>query len=395
MTREDLVEGARAHLTGTLIPFWEKLRDEEYGGFYGYMDYDLRVDRKAVKGCILNSRICWFFSRAYCELREPQLLEDARHAFAFMRDRCFDGENGGIFWSVTCDGRPEDTTKHTYNQAFSIYALSEYYLASGDEEALRMAMEQFRLIETKMKDGIGYLEALDVRFQPASNDKLSENGVMADRTMNTLLHVFEAYTNLYRVTGDAEVKRALEKIFHQFAEKVWNPEKRRQEVFFDNQWNSLIDLYSYGHDIETSWLMDYGCDILGEQEITDMIRPMTDAMADNLMKVAFDGRSLPQECDRGVVNEARVWWVQTEALLGYLNAWQKHPEREDYRNAVEQEWNFIQTYVVDHRPGSEWFWMVHKDGTPYEGKPIVEPWKCPYHNGRMCLEIIRRLGKPE
>ena len=395
MTREDLVEGARAHLTGTLIPFWEKLRDEEHGGFYGYMDYDLRVDRKAVKGCILNSRICWFFSRAYCELREPQLLEDARHAFAFMRDRCFDGENGGIFWSVTCDGRPEDTTKHTYNQAFSIYALSEYYLASGDEEALRMAMEQFRLIETKMKDGIGYLEALDVRFQPASNDKLSENGVMADRTMNTLLHVFEAYTNLYRVTGDAEVKRALEKIFHQFAEKVWNPEKRRQEVFFDNQWNSLIDLYSYGHDIETSWLMDYGCDILGEQEITDMIRPMTDAMADNLMKVAFDGRSLPQECDRGVVNEARVWWVQTEALLGYLNAWQKHPEREDYRNAVEQEWNFIQTYVVDHRPGSEWCWMVHKDGTPYEGKPIVEPWKCPYHNGRMCLEIIRRLGKPE
>ncbi len=113
------------------------------------------------------------------------------------------------------------------------------------------------------------------------------------------------------------------------------------------------------------------------------------------MKVAFDGRSLPQECDRGVVNEARVWWVQTEALLGYLNAWQKHPEREDYRNAVEQEWNFIQTYVVDHRSGSEWFWMVHRDGTPYEGKPIVEPWKCPYHNGRMCLEIIRRLGKPE
>jgi mannobiose 2-epimerase len=137
--------------------------------------------------------------------------------------------------------------------------------------------------------------------------------------------------------------------------------------------------------------MDYGLGVLGDPEISALIAPITDAMADNLIKVAYDGHSLPAECEKGVVKENRVWWVQAETYLGFLNASLKHPEREDYRNAVYSTWNFIKEYVVDKREGSEWFWEVRKDGSPYEGEPIVEPWKCPYHNGRMCLETIRRL----
>lgn len=392
MTKEQMVTEVRRELTEHLIPFWEGLKDPEYGGFYGYMDYDLKLDPKAEKGCILNSRICWFFSKAYLTLHDPALLSYAKHAYDFMKDRCFDRTNGGIYWSITYDGKPYDTTKHTYNQAFSIYALSEYYEASGDREALDLAFAQYHLIEAKMRDEGGYLEALDEKFQPVVNDKLSENGVIADRTMNTLLHVLEGYTNLLRVSGDEEVRGSLKEIFRTFVDHVWNPELHRQEVFFDHDWHTLIDLYSYGHDIETSWLMDHSLDVVADPSWTAKIRPIMDDMADNLLKAAFDGRSLPAECEKGVVKENRVWWVQAETVLGYLNAYGKHPEREDYRDAAVSEWEFIRDYLVDKREGSEWYWELNKDGTPIPDRPILEPWKCPYHNGRMCMEVLRRLG---
>ena len=168
----------KEHLLGTIIPFWKALRDREYGGYYGFMDQDLKVEKKAVKGCILNSRILWFFSNAYTLLRDESLLDEARHGFDFMKKHCMDRENSGIFWSVTFEGRPEDETKHTYNQAFAIYALSSYYEASGDKEALSMAKELFHIIEEKCTDGIGYREAFDRKFQEIENDKLSENGII-------------------------------------------------------------------------------------------------------------------------------------------------------------------------------------------------------------------------
>ncbi|WP_130836420.1 AGE family epimerase/isomerase [Lachnoclostridium sp. Marseille-P6806] len=392
MTKKQLAQEASAHLRERIIPFWRRLRDDIYGGYYGYVDYDLHVNREAEKGCILNSRIVWFFSRCFLELGDPELLHEAEHAFRFMREHCFDTEHGGVYWSVTFAGDPLDTTKHTYNQAFSIYALSEYYEASGDPKALDLAMTQFQLIESRMRDEIGYLEALDLRFRPAVNDKLSENDVVADRTMNTLLHVFEAYTNLYRVSKSEPVKERLVNILRDFAEKIWNPEKRRQEVFFDSCFHSLLDLYSYGHDIETSWLLDRGLEVLAEPELKAQIAPLTDAMADNLLAAAYDGHSLPAECERGVVKENRVWWVQAETVLGFLNAAQKHPEREEYWQAAVSTWEFIRDHVADPREGAEWFWEVTKEGKPIQGRPVVEPWKCPYHNGRMCLEVMRRLG---
>lgn len=385
-----MVEEIRSHLTEKIIPFWKSLRDDEYGGYYGWMDYDLKLDKKAVKGCILNSRITWFFSNAYTLLKDESLLEEAKHGFAFMKEHCMDKENGGIYWSIKYNGEPEDTTKHTYNQAFSIYALSSYYEASQDEEALNMAKDLFHIIETKCTDEIGYKEAFDKEFHEIENDKLSENGIIAEKTMNTLLHVFEAYTELYRVAGLPEVKERLEWIMDTFAEKVYNPQLHRQEVFFDANMNSILDLHSYGHDIETAWLIDRGVEVLGEKKYEEKMSPITKDLTAQIYKTAFDGHSLANECEKGVVNTHRIWWVQAETVVGFLNGWQKNPDKPEYLEAVRAEWAFIKEHVIDERNGSEWFWEVDAEGKPFEGRPIVEPWKCPYHNGRMCFEVIKR-----
>ena len=390
-----MLEEVKAHLLNDIIPFWKNLRDDEFGGYYGYMDYDLKVDKKAVKGCILNSRLTWFFANAYTLLKDESLLEEAKHGFAFMKEHCMDKENGGIFWSMKYDGTPEDTTKHTYNQAFSIYALSSYYEATHDEEALAMAKELFHIIETKCTDEIGYKEAFDKEFHEVENDKLSENGVIAEKTMNTLLHVFEAYTELYRVAKLPEVKERLEWIMDTFADKVYNPKLHRQEVFFDRNMNTILDLHSYGHDIETAWLMDRGVEVLGEKKYEEKMTPITKDLTAEIYKVAFDGHSLANECEKGVVNVHRIWWVQAETVIGFLNGWQKDPEKTEYLDAAKSEWQFIKDHVMDKRQGSEWFWEVDQSGKPYEGRPIVEPWKCPYHNGRMCFEVIRRLEGKE
>ena len=436
------------HLNERIIPFWEKLADKENGGFYGYMGYDLVVDRKAVKGCILNSRITWFFSAAakYYEKRDPEkaseLLAYARHGYEFMRSACCDAEFGGMLWSVTYDGQPEDTTKHTYNQAFSIYALAAYYDATGDMEALRLALEIYSIIETKCRDEGGYLEAFDRAFRPSCNDKLSENGVIAERTMNTALHVLEAYTELYRMlviceregkeTGGSvparEVGEKLVAILRIFADKMYNQEKHRQEVFFDHEYNTLIDLISYGHDIESSWLIDRTVDVIratfagtdltvdritamaaepapvlfefastdetmsGVFALLDRVNQMDAEMLENVTREAFDGHSLAMEAENGVKNEDRIWWAQGEMVTAFYNGWQHDPARTEYKENAEAAWEFVRDVLTDRREGSEWFWLLDRDGKPYEDRPIVEPWKCPYHNGRMCLEMMRRLG---
>lgn len=427
-------EEVKRELLFDIIPFWMRMRDDTYGGYYGWLSYDLKRDEKAQKGCILNSRITWFFSNAYTlykdgiiteeECRQAgfsgeSLLAEARHGYEFLMEHCLDKKYGGIYWSLNYDGTPLDTTKHTYNQAFCIYALSSYYEASGDEQALKMACILFELIESRCTDEIGYLEAFTEKFLPESNEKLSENGVLADKTMNTLLHVFEAYTELYRVFNsysesmecacehnenctDTEscfcyaeiqvrVRERLMWILDVFADKVYNPKLHRQEVFFDTAYHSILDLHSYGHDIETAWLIDRGVEVLADVFYKEKMYPITRDLTAQVYKTAFDGHSLANECDRGRVNENRVWWVQAEAVVGFLNGYEKSSEHLEYRDAAVAEWEFIKNHVIDNREGSEWYWEVRADGSPIEGRPIVEPWKCPYHNGRMCMEVLRRI----
>ena len=386
MFRKEIEE----HLKNHILPFWMGIKDEDNGGFYGYMDFDLNLDKNAVKGCILNSRILWFFSTCAFLLKDDAYLEYASHAYEFLKKVFIDKKEGGVFWSVTYDGKPLDTSKHTYCQAFAIYGLAAYYRVSKNEESIKIASMLARVIEEKCRDREGYLEAFNADFTPASNEKLSENGVIAERTMNTLLHVFEAYTELYDVTGDKETAERMKEILSIFKDRMYNPAKHRQEVFFDRDYKPLLDLISYGHDIETAWLIDRGLEVLHDKEWCAKMAPLTADLADNILKNAFDGHSLPQECEDGKVNEDRVWWLQAETVNGFLNEYLKDRSREEYKTALLAEWEYIKQNVVDKRQGGEWYSQLDGDGKPYKDKPAVEPWKCPYHNGRMCLEVIRR-----
>lgn len=383
------VEEANRMLNDKILPFWENLKDNTYGGFYGWLDYELNLDKKAVKGCILNSRILWFFSNAYLTIKDTELLPYAIHAYEFLKKYCIDKEYGGVYWSLNYDGTVFDSTKHTYNQAFAIYALASYYDATKEEEALKIAYDLYRIIESNCTDEVGYLEAFTYDFKPEDNDKLSENGVIAEKTMNTLLHVFEAYTELYRVTKDEQVAKKLYFIMDVFEKQVFNEELRRQEVFFDKNMNSILDLHSYGHDIETAWLIDRGCEVLNDAELTKRMRRITSILEDEIYKVAYVDHSLLNECEKGNVNRMRVWWVQAEAVVGFLNAYEKSND-ERYKEAAKDILEYIKTKLEDQRDGSEWYWQLDDNHLPDTSKPIVEPWKCPYHNGRMCFEIIRR-----
>ncbi len=450
LTKEELKSQISGELWNRLVPFWLKLKDGKNGGFIGYVGPDLVPDPEAEKGCILNSRILWFFSSVCLLCRQEGIkyqtfLEAADHAFDYLKKAMLDRAYGGLLWSVTFDGRPLDTTKHTYNQAFGIYALSAYSeIAAKDRssEALSIAGQIFDLIEEKCMDEYGYLEAFTRNFGPESNEKLSENGVMAEKTMNTLLHVLEAYTGLLHAlktlpaveterslvtkqppetersseteqppeterSSETEqspetvrslepaVAASLRNALEMYRQHVYNPPRHRSEVFFDRTWHSLIDLTSYGHDIEASWLIDRALEVLDDPEWTALYRSMTADLAESTQQAAFDGRSLAAESECGRVKTERIWWVQAENLVGLLNLRGKTEgaHAEELYEAVCSQWEFIRDCVRDPREGSEWFEEVTPEGIPAKEAPMVQPWKCPYHNGRMCMEAIRRLSR--
>lgn len=381
------------HLENNIIPFWNKLKDEKNGGFYGYVDSDGKPDPESVKGVILNSRILWFYSSAYQLLKKEELLRMADHAYDFLVNYCLDSRYGGVYWSVNYDGTVCDDTKHTYNMAFAIYALSAYYQACGRRNALNYAYDLYRIIEDKCNDGNGYLEAFHRDFTPASNDKLSENGVLAERTMNTLLHILEAYSALYKADKFSAVGDSVRWILDLFQRKIYNSEKQICEVFFDSNYRTLIDLESYGHNIEASWLIDRACSIIGDAAYKKEMQPVIKGLAEAAYRNAFDKkqRGLNNEREGERIDRQKIWWVQAESVVGFYNAYQNEPDRKEYLQASEQIWEFIQQYMVDAVSG-EWIETISKDNTSNPKLPLVHPWKCPYHNGRMCMEMMRRLS---
>ena len=390
-----LITEVRNHLENGIIPFWKNLRDDIYGGYYGYMDFNLQLEEKAVKGCILNSRIMWFFSNAYTTLKDESLLEEANHAYEFMKSHCIDRTYEGVFWMLDYKGNTVEDMKHTYNQAFAIYALASYYGASHNQEALDLALSLFHLIESRCKDEYGYLEAFDRKWYPIDNHKLSDNkhmeaeGKIAEKTMNTILHVLEAYTELYRVSKESEVGVCLRKILEMVDEKVYNKEKKQLEVFFDTKLHSIANMHSYGHDIEAAWLIDRAVEVLEDEGLIEKTKAYTIEIAYKVKEVAFTKQGMKNERFNDEIDTTRIWWVQAEAVVGFLNAYEKTKD-DIFKEAVSEMWQYIKAYMIDRRGNSEWFWQVSENGKPNMNYPIVEPWKCPYHNGRMCLEVIRR-----
>ena len=381
------------HLEEQLIPFWNRMEDVEKGGFFGYADAEGIPDRSSNKSCILNSRILWFYAASYNLLQKPELLEKADHAFLFLKNYFYDSRYEGVFWSVQSDGMPLDTTKHTYNMAFAIYALSEYYVASKEKEALHLAYSLYHTIENKCRDENGYFEAFNREFIPVGNEKLSENGVNAQRTMNTLLHSMEAYTELYRADRFYQVGDSIREILRIFKSRIYNENEEICEVFFDKEYQSLIHLESYGHDIEASWLIQRACEVLADKAYYEEMLPMIEGLAQGAYNNGLDKQkhAMNDECENGTVNAKKVWWIQAEAVTGFYNAYQMQPQKTFYRTVSEQIWSYIQKYVIDKETG-EWIEDITPDNRIQPGQALVHPWKCPYHNGRMCIEMIRRLS---
>lgn len=386
-----LADKCRKELTERIIPFWNKLRDDENGGFYGFMDNDLQVDKTADKGVILTSRILWFYSSCYRTLNEDCLLDNAKHAYEFLK-KCVDTENGGVWWMMTYDGKPSDTMKHTYNQAFAIYALSAYFLASGDRTALGLALELFHTVEDKCRDDIAYLEAMSADWKVIPNDALSENGLMADKTMNTVLHLIEAYTVLLEACDSSESAHIEERLLFllQITEdKIFNSDKNCLRVFFDRELNEIGDIHSYGHDIEASWLIDRACRVIGERRFMAKWRFINLRIAENIYSIAFENGAVNNERENDKIDKKRIWWVQAESVVGFLNAFQQSGDKK-FLDAADTVFDWIENKQTDKRDNSEWWGEVSFDGEPMRTVNMVNPWKCPYHNGRMCIEVITR-----
>ena len=384
-----IVSEVRTELTEHIIPFWNALKDNKNGGFYGFMDHDLKLDKNAEKGVILHSRILWFYSNCYLVLGDPGCLDNARHCYEFMRKYCIDPVNGGVYWLMNADGTVSDSMKHTYCQAFFIYALSSYYDASKDDSALKLALEMFETVEKNCTDDVAYLEAMSADWKLIPNDALSENGLMADKTMNTTLHLIEAYTELYRVSSDERVFNRLKFLVELTLDKIYYEQDSRLLVFFDREMNVIGDIHSYGHDIEATWLIDRACEVMGKKELTARVRKMNEAIVRKIADIAFENGALNNERDKDKISRIHVWWVQAEGVVGFMNAWQKYGEQR-YLDISDALWENIKAEIIDKREGGEWYSQILEDGMPDKAKPTVDPWKCPYHNGRMCLEVMKR-----
>ncbi len=393
-----MISEMKQHLTEKILPFWEKLTDWHQGGWYGRVDHALNVHMAAPKGCILNSRILWTFATAARVLGEEKYLEYARHALRFMV-RFEDHDLGGVYWSVTAEGYPLDKTKHTYCQAFAVYGLAAYMRAAGKGDPLypqarERAFRLFRVMEEKCSDEGGYGEAFNADFTPAGNERLSDNprlmerGEVAGRTMNTLLHVLEAYAELYRAAPEERVRQAGVRCLERFLQVMYNAPKRRLEVFYDRSYRSLLDMQSYGHDIEASWLMWDAVETFLPEAERAPYRDMCLTLAQATCERAFTDHGMENEIVEGEAERTRVWWVQAEAVLGFAEAAKLSGDGAWLEKAAQQ-WDYVKRAIVDPRQGSEWFWAVDENGVPTDD-PIVTEWKCPYHNGRMCLRMIEK-----
>ncbi len=385
-----LTDEIQQHLEQKILPFWMKLKDEQHGGFYGEVDYNLEIEKQADKGGIATARFLWTFSAAYRVTRNEEYLEHAHHLYDFLRNKLYDHENQGIYWLVDFQGQPKDTRKHVYAQSFAVYALSEYYRVTKSEEALALANEIYLLIEEKGydKENRAYCEEFDQWWKPVSNEMLSENGVVAEITMNTHIHVLEAYTNLYKANPTDGLKQRLIDLLEVHYEKIYNKDTKFLGVFFDKQWNSLVDMKSFGHDIEASWLMDETIKAIGlkDERFDQMVLDIAYNIAGCAMQE--DGSLINEQVDDHY-DETRIWWVQAEAMVGYLNAFE-HTQDPRFKQLIENLWIYIKKHIVDKRENGEWYWSIEPAGNPAE-RAIGEPWKTSYHNSRFCLEFIERM----
>ncbi len=417
-------------LTKNILPFWlDRMVDYEQGGFYGRIDGSGVLHPDAEKGAILNARILWSFSAAYRVLSKVQsskfkvqsYLEAATRAKDYFIEHFIDREYGGVYWSLDSKGKPLDTKKQFYAIGFAIYALSEYARATGDREALDYAIWLFECIEEHAfdREHNGYIEAMTRDWQPIADMRLSDLDANYPKSQNTHLHIIEPYTNLYRciremqaattcnyvpVLGSvlpidivvpmetlARIEGALSNLIDIFTDKILNPDTHHLDLFFEMDWTRGAGrLESYGHDIECSWLLHEAALVLNDPYILNKVEPIVREVARASEKGLRPDGSMIHEAnlDTGHVDDDLHWWVQAENVVGWYNIWQ-HFHDEVALDKTVCCWQYIKDNLVDYDNG-EWYWSRHADGTVNTVDDKAGFWKCPYHNSRMCLEIIER-----
>ena len=381
-------------LQKNILRFWlDKMVDQEHGGFYGRIDGHEHLHADAEKGAILNARILWAFSAAYRVLGDKTYLEAASRAKHYIIDHFIDPEYGGVYWSLDCNGKPLDTKKQFYAIGFAIYGMSEYARATGDAEALKVAIDLYRCIEEHALDHEynGYIEAMTRDWQPIADMRLSELDANYPKSQNTHLHIIEPYTNLYRVWKSDELKASLHNLIDIFTDRILNPETHHLDLFFDMDWKRGAGaLESYGHDIECSWLIHEAALVLGDAEVLKKVEPIVEMVAKASEKGLNADGSMVHEAnlDTGYVDSDLHWWVQAEAVVGFFNIYQYFGDESALQKA-QHCWTYIKENLIDDENG-EWYWSRRKDGTLNLDDDKAGFWKCPYHNSRMCLEIIER-----
>lgn len=390
MCLAEMKAAAREELIRNILPWWiRKMPDEGEGGFYGQIDGRENIVPGAPKGGILNARILWSFSSAYMKVRDPLFLEMATRAREYIFRHFFDNRYGGTFWSLTSPGRPLDTKKQIYSQAFFIYALSAYYMATGDRESLDHAIGLFRLIEKHSFDHErgGYFEAFTREWGEIADLRLSPKDANEKKTMNTHLHVLEAYTALYKVWPEEELRERLSGLVKVFTGQIVDQETSHLNLFFDEEWNRRSAIVSYGHDIEASWLLCEAASVLGE---ADGVKGVALGIASAAREGLAEDGSLYYEKDTaaGYFDRDRHWWVQSEAVVGFLNAWQLSGDS-SWLKLASGALEYILANLTDRENG-EWYWSLRADGTVNRDDDKAGFWKCPYHNTRMCLEVLSR-----
>lgn len=376
-----------------ILTYWEKyVTDDGRGGFYGSVDNDNRPDKLAPKGVVMNARICWAFSAGFNLTCNKDYLLSAKRAFDYIQHNFLDKEYGGVYWSVNNNGEMLDGKKQIYGLAFCIYALAEYYKAFGEEIALEHAKDLFEIIERYSHDKVkgGYIEAFARDWQEAADLRLSEKDDNERKTMNTHLHVIEAYANLYRVWPDTRYKICIQNLLDIFRKNIFNSNNNHYHLFLDDDWNVRSGLQSYGHDIEAAWLLQQCAEVIDDPSHLSVYREMAVKTADAAAEGLDQDGGLWYEyepADHKLIKEKHSW-PQAEAMIGFFNAWQLTGST-TYLDQSIRVWDFVKTHIRDTARG-EWFWGVYADYSLIE-KDKAGFWKCPYHNSRACIEIINRL----
>jgi len=370
--------------------------DKKNGGFIGQIDHNEEKNSKVEKGSVLNARILWSFSSAYQLIHDEELKLTAKRAFEYISANFYDKEYGGIYWSLNADKTPKDTKNQIYALAFTIYGLSEYFLISQDEKALELAIALYNKIEQYSYDPInkGYFEAFTQDWKPIADLRLSDKDANEKKTMNTHLHIVEAYANLYKVWPDANLNSKIIELLEVIETYFINTKTGHLRLFFDENWKEKPDVISYGHDIEAAWLLLQCAEISEQADLIERYKKYALLITDATRKGIDQDGGLWYEYDPETDELIREkhWWPQAELLIGFFNAWELTAD-ENYLTVVMNNWKFIKKYLIDPKNG-EWFWGVNADYTLIP-KDKAGFWKCPYHNSRACIELINRIKKAE